>query len=200
VQIIVYGIWGITETAIGWTLFQANKLVGLLALELPYLLSDILSIPIFPAFYVTHKRENESVIAIATVSGLISISIVFSARSTFDMLFLSDRYWAATTEAQQAIFLAAGEAKLALVNGTAQQAHYLLGSLALLLISIVMLRGEVFSKLTAYMGIIANLLVFGLYVPTTGIFLSILSVFPFLMMWIILVGRRFLQLGYLHNA
>jgi hypothetical protein len=200
VQIIVYGIWGITETAIGWTLFQANKLVGLLALELPYLLSDILSIPIFPAFYVTLKRENESVIAIATVSGLISISIVFSARSTFDMLFLSDRYWAATTEAQQAIFLAAGESKLALVNGTAQQAHYLLGSLALLLVSIVMLRGEVFSKLTAYMGIIANLLVFGLYVPTTGIFLSILSVFPFLMMWIILVGRRFLQLGYLHNA
>jgi hypothetical protein len=92
VQIIVYGTWGIPETAIGWTLFQANKLVGLLALELPYLLSDILSIPIFPAFYVTLKRENESVIAIATVSGLISISIVFSARSTFDMLFLSDRY------------------------------------------------------------------------------------------------------------
>lgn len=201
VQIIVYGIWGIPETAIEcFTLFQANKLVGLLALELPYLLSNILSIPIFLAFYVTLKRENESVMAIATVSGLISISIVFSARSTFDMLFLSDRYWAATTEAQQAIFLAAGEAKLALVNGTAQQVHYLVGSLALLLVSIVMLRGEVFSKLTAYMGIIANLLVFGLYVPTIGIFLSILSVFPFLMMWLILVGRRFLQLGYLHNA
>jgi hypothetical protein len=195
-QIIVYAIWGIPETAVEcFALFKVNKLVGLLALELPYLISNILSIPIFPAFYVTLSRGSESIMAIATTMGLISIAIVFAARSTFDMLYLSEQYWAATTEAQRAILLAAGEAKLALVQGTAQQVHYFLGSLALLLISIVMLRGEVFSKLTAYVGIVANLLVFGLYVPTIGIYLSILSVFPFLALWLMLVGRRFIQLG-----
>jgi hypothetical protein len=200
-QIIVYAVWGIPETAIEcFTLFQVSKLIGLLVLELPYLISNILSIPIFLALYVALRYGNESFMAMATAMGLISIAIVFSARPTFDMLYLSNQYWVATTEAQRAILLAAGEAKLALVEGTAQQAHYFLGSLSYLLVSIVMLRSEVFSKLTAYLGIFANVLVFGLYLPTIGIYLSILSVFPFLALWVILIGRRFLQLGSLNTV
>lgn len=199
-QIIVYAIWGIPETAIeSFTHFQTNKLIGLLVLELLYLVSNILSVPIYLAFYVALRRENESVMAIATVLGLIAIAVVFAARPTFDMLYLSEQYAAATTEAQRAILLAAGEAKLALVYGTAQQAHYILGSVALLLVSIVVLHSEVFSRTTAYVGIIANVLVFGLYVPTIGVYLSIFSVFPFLTLWLILIGRRFLQLGSRQN-
>lgn len=195
-QIIVYAIWGIPKTAIeSFTQFQTNKLIGLLVLELPYIVSNILSVPIYLGFYVALRRENESVMAIATALGLIAIAIVFAARPTFDMLYLSEQYAAATTEAQRAILLAAGEAKLALVYGTAQQVHYVLGSVALLLVSIIMLLSDIFSRATAYVGIVANVLVFGLYVPTIGIYLSIISVFPFLMLWLILIGRRFLQLG-----
>jgi hypothetical protein len=196
VQIIVYTIWGIPETAIdSFMLFQDNKLVGLLVLELPYIISNILSVPIYLAFYIALRRENEAMMAIATALGLIAIAIVFAARPTFDMLYLSQQYAAATTEAQRAVLLAAGEAKLALVYGTAQQVHYVLGGVALLLVSIVMLRSSIFSKATAYVGVFANLLVFGLYVPTIGVYLSIFSVFPFLTLWLILTGRRFLQLG-----
>ncbi|GAG84044.1 unnamed protein product [marine sediment metagenome] len=64
--------------------------------------------------------------------------------------------------------------------------HYVLGALALLMISYVMLRSDVFSKTTAYLGILANVLAFGLYVPNIGIYLSILSVFPFLTVWLLL--------------
>ena len=199
-QIIVYAIWGIPETAIeSFTLFQANKLIGLLVLEFLYLVSNILSIPIYLALYMTLRRVDQSVMAIATVLGLIAIAVVFAARPTFDMLYLSEQYAAATTEAQRAILLAAGEAKLALVYGTAQQVHYFLGAVALLLVSIVMLRSDIFSRTTAYVGIIANVLVFGLYVPTIGVYLSIFSVFPFLTLWLILIGRRFLQLGSRQN-
>lgn len=197
IQIFVYIVWGIPETAMeSFNLFQTNRLVGLLALELLYLLSNILSIPIFLGFYITLKRENESVMAVATVLGFISIVLIFAARPTFDMLYLSDLYAAATTEAQREILLAAGEAKLALIYGTAQKAHYILGSGALLLVSIVMLYNQVFSKATAYIGVIANLLAFGLYVPTIGLYISIFSVFPFLMLWLIFTGRKFLQLGF----
>ena len=199
-QIIVYAIWGIPETAIeSFTHFQTNKLIGLLVLEFPYLVSNILSILIYLAFYIALRRENESVMAIATVLGLIAIAVVFAARPTFDMLYLSEQYAAATTEAQRAILLAAGEAKLALVYGTVQQVHYFLGAVALLLVSIVMLRSDIFSRTTAYMGIIANVLVFGLYVPTIGVYISIISVFPFLTLWLILIGLKFLQLGSRQN-
>ncbi len=195
-QIIVYILWQTPETAIeSFKLFQVNKLYGLLALELPYLVSNGLSIPLFLALFVALNRANRSVIAIATVLGLISIAIVFAARPTFDLLYLSDQYTAAATEVQRTILLAAGEAKLALIYGTSQQAHYVLGSVALLLISIVMLRSDTFNKATAITGIIANTLVFGIYVPTIGVYLSIISVFPFLTLWLILTARQFLQLA-----
>ena len=195
-QIIVYITWQIPESAIeSFTLFQDNKLYGLLALELPYLISNVLSIPLYLALFIALRRVNQSVMAIATVLGLIAIAIIFSARPTFDMLYLSDQFAATTTQAQRALLLAAGEAKLALIYGTAQQTHYVLGSLALLLISIIMLRSNRFSKTTAYMGIIANLLVFGLYVPVIGIYLSIFSVFPFLTLWLILTALQLLKLG-----
>jgi hypothetical protein len=45
------------------------------------------------------------------------------------------------------------------------------------------------------MGILAAIFNWALYVPTIGLFLSILSVFPFLMIWNVLVARRLFQLG-----
>jgi hypothetical protein len=94
------------------------------------------------------------------------------------------------------MFLAAGEAMLAIFNGTAFQMHYVLGSVALLISSVVMLRSNVFSKATAYVGIIANVLAFGLYVPKIGVYLSIISVMPFYVIWYILIARRLFQLGW----
>jgi hypothetical protein len=111
------------------------------------------------------------------------------------LLFLSEQYAAAPTEAQRAMILAAGQAKIALQFGTAQNVHYVLGAIALLIISVVQLRSDIFSKTTATMGIIANLLAFGLYVPNIGVYISILSVFPFLTIWLILCARTFFQLG-----
>ena len=83
--------------------------------------------------------------------------------------------------------------------GTAQNVHYVLGAIALLIVSIVQLRSVVFSKTTAVAGIIANVLAFGLYVPGIGVYISILSVFPFLTLWLVLCARTFLQLGRHHR-
>lgn len=195
-QIIVYMTWQIPESALdSFLLFQDNKLVGLLVFELPYLVSNVLSIALFIALYTVLRKVNPTIVAIATTMGLISVAIVFNARPGFDLLYLSDQYTAATNAAQRAMYLAAGEAKLALINGTAQQAHYILGSIAFLLISIVMLSSEKFNKTTAYMGIVANTLAFGIYVPVIGIYLSIFSVFPFLTIWMILTAWQFLKFG-----
>lgn len=195
-QIIIYMLWPTPETALeSFTLLQQNKLAGLLSLELTYIISNALAIPLYLALYVALRRVNPSLMAVATAAGLIAVAVVLTARPAFDLLFLSDQYAAATTDAQRAMLLAAGQAKIALNFGTAQHVHYVLGALALLIISVVMLRSTVFSKTTATLGILANVLAFGLYVPNIGVYISILSVFPFLTLWLLLCARTFFQLG-----
>jgi hypothetical protein len=58
-----------------------------------------------------------------------------------------------------------------------------------------MLRSSIFGRVTAYVGILAAILNWGLYVPGIGVFLSILGVFPFFAIWNILIARRLFQLG-----
>jgi hypothetical protein len=196
IQLIVFIVSPPPSTAIGWfTLFQNNKLLGLLAFELLIIVSCALAIPMYLAFYAALRRVNESFMAIATVLGLVGIVSFFVARPAFEMLYLSDQYAVATTDAQRSLFLAAGEAMYAIFNGTASHLGYVFAALAPLIISVVMLRSNIFSKATAYMGILANVIALGFYVPKIGIIFGVISVFPFLMIWNILVARRFFQLG-----
>ena len=72
---------------------------------------------------------------------------------------------------------------------------YILMSTAGLIISAVMLRSnDIFSKVTAYVGILASVLGLGLFVPTIGLLLSLISVTPTLM-WYILIARRLFRLS-----
>ena len=92
------------------------------------------------------------------------------------------------------MFIAAGQAMLTTYTGTAFLLSYALGSIAGIIISVVMLRSNIFSQVTAYAGILANVIAFGLYAPTIGTFISLFSVL-FLEVWYILIGRRLFQLG-----
>ncbi len=92
------------------------------------------------------------------------------------------------------MYLAAGEAKLATFHGTTFLIGYVLGSINGLIISLVMLRSNIFSKATAYVRIASSVFDFGLFVPGIGTFLSILSVL-FLFAWNIMVARRLFQLA-----
>jgi len=117
-----------------------------------------------------------------------------AARPAFEMLYLSHGYAAAKTDAESAIFLAAGEAKVATFHGTAFYINYILGSLTGLIISWVMLKTTLFSKATAYVRIASSICDFGLFVPTIGMFIAIFSML-FLVIWNIMIARRFFQLA-----
>jgi hypothetical protein len=126
--------------------------------------------------------------------GLVGIAAYYASNTSFNMLALSQQYAAATSEAQKASLQAAGQAMLAIYTGTAFQVNYILGAVAFIIISAVMLRGGIFSRATAYLGILANALALGLYLPVIGIYVSIFSVL-FLAAWEILIGLRFFQLA-----
>jgi hypothetical protein len=197
IQLIIFIVWGQPETAIGWfNLFQDNKLAGLLAFELLFVANSVVGIATALALYVALRRVNESLIAIATVLAVVEAVAFIVARPALEMLYLSNHYAAATTDAQRTMILAAGEAMLATFHGTAFHVGINLFSIYYLIVSLVMLQSNIFGRVTAFTGVVAAILNWGLYVSGgIGLFLFTLSVIPFLAIWLILVARKLLQLG-----
>jgi hypothetical protein len=194
ITIVTFFIWPLWPDDI-LVVIQEDWLAGLIGLDFMYLLSSILGIPFFLVLYVTLKEVDESWALIALTMGLLGLVCLVPSRPIPEMFALSDQYAAATTDADRAIYQAAGEATLALFHGMAYHVHYIFGSASLLISSFLMLRSDAFSKATAYVGIVTNIVVFGLYVPEIGAYISLLSVLGYVI-WYILIARRLLQLGW----
>jgi hypothetical protein len=176
-------------------LLQSNKLGGLISLDLFLLVGNLFGILLFLALYVSLKQVNESYALIALALGLIAEVLIITARPISELSSLSGLYAAATTSAAKSQYLAAGEALLALFNGTAWFMNSLLGGISLLISSFLMLNSKIFSKATAYVGIITNIAVCGFFLPGgLGVFLLFLSL-PGYMLWYFQLARRFFQMG-----
>jgi hypothetical protein len=193
-SIFAFFVWPLWPDNI-LAVIQEDWLSGLMGLDFGYLLSNVFAIPFFLVLYVTLKEVDEGWALIALTLGLLGLVCLVPARPIPEMFALSDQYAAATTDAQRAIYLAAGDAMLTHFHGMAYHAHYILGSASLLISSFLMMRSDTFSKATAYVGIVTNIAVFGLYVPEVGVWISMLSVVGYLM-WYILIARRLFQLGW----
>lgn len=195
VQVIIFIVWPPPETVSGYFVqFQDNRFIGLLNLDLLYIITNVLMIVIYTALYPLMRRTNESMMLLALVLGLTGIAIYFTSNIGFEMLALSNQYADATTEIQRVALLATGETLLALYKGTAFAVYYILSAVALLLFSIVMLRCSVFDKLTAYFALLAGIL---MLVPSTagtiGLIFSLASLVPWAI-WLVLFGRRMFRL------
>jgi len=196
IQIIILVAWPPPSTVIGWfTLFQNNRLLGLLDMDLLLIFDQVLLGLILLALYTALRRASQSFMAIALTAGLLGIAAYFASTAAFEILSLSDQYAAATTEAQRSTFLAAGQVMLAIYQGTAFDVSYVLEGVGLLIIAVVMLRSTVFGKKTAYVGILLG--VMSLVPPTAGtigLLFALGSLAP-LEIWDILIARRLYQLG-----
>jgi hypothetical protein len=118
IQIIVFVLWPPPSTVMGWfALFQENKLVGLLDLDLLLMVDQIFSALILLALYVTLRRTHPAIMTIALTFGLIGIAVYFASTVAFEMLSLSDQYAAATTELERSSLLAAGQGMLVTRQG-----------------------------------------------------------------------------------
>ena len=176
-------------------LFHKNWLLGLLSFDLLYIVDSVLLIFIYLALYVVLRKTGESSMLIAVVLGLVGIAAYFASNTAFEMLSLSNQYMTATTEAQKTMFLTAGQVMLETYTGTAFDVYYVLNTIILFIFSANMLRSKLFSKATAFLGILAGIL---MIVPssagTLGLYFSLASLLPW-GIWLVLVGRRLLQFG-----
>jgi len=191
VAFIVWPLWPENILAV----IQDDWLTGLMGLDSMYLFSNVFAIPFFLVLYVTLKEIDEGWALVALTLGLLGLVCLVPARPIPEMFALSDQYAAAATDAERAIYEANGQAMLSHFHGMAYHAHYILGSASLLISSFLMLRSATFSRATAYVGIATNIVVFGLYVPEIGVWLSMLSVVGYLI-WYVLIARKLIRLGW----
>ena len=187
-------------SAFDWfALLQANRFLGLLMLDLFDIVNYMLVGLIFLALYGALRRANKVAMTIATAFALVGVAVSLASNQAFAMLTLSDQAAAASTDAMQAQFLAAGEALLANHNPSGIHLGLFLVALAGLIASVVMLRSRVFGKATAIVGLVANSLVLAYYVALPLVpaiaFLFPAASAPFRLLWYILIALRLFQLG-----
>lgn len=183
-------------TVTGWfTLFQRNGLLGLLDFDLLMMVDYVLMGLIYLALFGALRRASEPFMALAAICGFVSITAYVASNTAFNMLFLSDKYATATTDAQRSQLLAAGQAMIATWQGSAYDVSYVLGGVAVLIIAVIMLRSSVFGRVTAYVGLVLGVT---MLLPATagpvGLYLSLVSLVP-TMIWMLLVARRLFQLA-----
>lgn len=180
--------------------YGASQPLGLLNIFL-----NLLGLLAYFALYAAHRETPYQPLAgLAALIFFLGVGTFFATNQAFAMLDLSWQYAAATSEAQRAIFLAAGQSMLSV--GTSHSlgtfTAFFLAESAGVLISFVMLRAEVFSKAAAYAGMLGfgYLLIYELissFIPGLSdgaIFLAMLGGL-LSMVWYILIARRFFQLN-----
>ena len=197
VQIIIYILWPPPETAIDiFYLFQSNWLLGLLSLDLLYILNNTILIVIYLALYFSLRKINEAVMLIGLVMGLVGITVYFASNMSFEMLALSNQFATISSEYYRTALLGAGAALLAVYKGTAFNVYYVLNAITLLIFSFVMLRSDIFSKATAIIGIISGVL---MSIPSTagaiGLVFSLGSLIPWAI-FLVLISRKFFKLSH----
>lgn len=200
IQIIVLVVWPPPTTVEGFfSLFQKSWLLGLLSLDLIYIIDSVIQILIYLAVYFVLRKAGESSMLIALIFGIVGIAAYFASNTAFEMLSLSNQFAVATTEAQRTIFLTAGQVMLETYKGTAFDIYYVLNAIVLFIFSSVMLRSKLFRRATAYLGFLAGIL---MIVPSSagmlGLYFALASLIPWAI-WLVLVGQRLLFFGKMNS-
>ncbi|HXM56992.1 MAG TPA: DUF4386 family protein [Candidatus Dormibacteraeota bacterium] len=176
---------------------QGNELIGLVNLDLVMLASEILMVPVYVALYTALRRVNRPAVTLATGIALGGILLYIAINPTLSFLYLSDQYAVASSAAQRASLLAAGEALWANYQGTAFAVSYLMAAAATLVFASVMLRSHVFNRPTAWIGLVYGALLLVPPMPafgTVGVAISAVALLP-MVVFEALLAWRLLHLG-----
>ncbi len=196
VQILIFVIWPPPETVEGFIdLMQDHPFLGLLSMDLLYILNNTILVLIYLALFFALRRSSETAVLIAMLLGVLGVAAYYASNTGFEMLSLSRQYVLAASEAERTALLGAGQALLAIYKGTAFDIYYVLNAAALLIFAVVMLRSKVFSKATGWVGLAAGVL---MTIPSTagtlGLIFSLASLVPWAV-FSVMIARRFFQMG-----
>ena len=183
-----------------FSMLKENRLHGLLRLDILTVFIIPLYYLLFYSIYLALKNTNKELLLISTILVFAGLTLFLATPSVFSYLYLSDEYAKATIESDKNQLIAAGEAILAsdMWHGTGAKIGGILMQLGALIISMIMLKSNVFNKLTAYTGIVTHGLdlvhiIIGFFLPTVGIILMAIAG-PLYLLWFPLIGIRLFKL------
>ncbi|MGD9995161.1 MAG: hypothetical protein AB7S69_17815 [Salinivirgaceae bacterium] len=195
-QIAIFVVNPPPESVAGFfELFQRNWFLGLLSLDLLYILNNTVLALMYLGLFAALWRTNFAGVLVAVLLGLIGICTYYSSAVAFEMLIISKQYAIAETLELKQQFLAAGQVLLAVYKGSAFDVYYVLNAITLLVISRIMLLSSTFSRSTAIWGLLSG---FFMLIPSTagtlGFVFSLISLVPWIV-FALLVGRRLFKLS-----
>ncbi|MHB1485637.1 MAG: hypothetical protein ACYCYI_13405 [Saccharofermentanales bacterium] len=192
------------DTASGrFAQFQTSWLLGLYHLDILNLIISVLMLPVYLALTAAHRYTDKAFAILAILMFTVGLAVFISSNAALPMLELSRRYADTPLFGEKSTITAAGEALLA------RGAHGSLGafpgfallSMAAIFMSIGMIKGKVFNRLTAFTGLAGGLLllvylilitfipaieIFAIYLAAPGGIMSLL--------WMILYTVRLFKL------
>lgn len=183
-----------------YTMLQENRLNGLLRLDILTVFILPLYYLLFFSLYVALKKTNYGLVTVSTIIVFAGLTLVLATPSVLSFLDLSEKFANATSELQKNQLLAAGESILAsdMWHGTGARIGGLLLQSGAVVISIVMLKTNIFNKTTAITGIVTHGLdllhiIIGFFLPSLGVILMAIAG-PLYLIWFPLVGLRLFKL------
>jgi hypothetical protein len=193
------------ETVTDWfALLQNHPFLGLRNLGLLNIVMVAFGIPLVFALYWVHRKTAPSLAALALILSLIGTAVFYATNRAFPMLDLSAQYAAATSAAERTMIEAAGQALLAVGQSHTPGTFlaFFFSEIAGIFMALVVLRGKLFNKATAFAGLVGYsfLMIFEVcssFVPSTHDAILILAMVGGLsnIAWYILAIFRFFQLS-----
>jgi hypothetical protein len=193
------------RTVIDWfSQYQTSPLMAMRNLGLVNIFLVALSIFVTYALYAAHRKVERPLAGFALIIALLAVAIFYATNRAFAMLALSNQYAAAASDTQRALLMAAGQAMLAVGESHTPGTFlaFFFSELAGILISVVMLRGKIFSRANAIVGIVAYSCLFLFEICSTFIppLFQVAMLFAVIggvlsMVWDILIARKLFQLS-----
>lgn len=139
--------------------FIAENKTVYVAEQILWVLPNILPVVVFVALFIALAPLDKSLALLATVIGAVPWALILAvpvtSRGSLNLVYLSDRYSATTSEEERRSYATAAEAIVAENNTPAIVG--VLSALGILLISLVMVKG-VLPRFLAWLGIITGAL------------------------------------------
>jgi predicted neutral ceramidase superfamily lipid hydrolase len=193
-----------TRSVADWFyLFQNQWFLAFRDLGLLNMVTTLCSVLIFFALVGIHRRTDLPYAALALILVCMGATIYIANNISLPMLTLSSQYAAVSSETQKSMLLAAGQVLLAREDvGAGTFMGFFIPEVAGILMSVVMLRGKVFSIWTAWIGILGEgfLAIFNIcaaFIP--GLFDIVMNFAkiggPLSLLWFILIAYKLFRLS-----
>lgn len=193
-QIAIYRIWPPPQTTVQFfEVLLNNPLRGVIALDVLYIVSNLLAFLLYFALAVVLWRVSRSAVVVALAFGVLGMAAYMAWPRAVEMLRLAQAYGEAGA-AERVALVATGDGMLATWMGTAFDTYYFFNLVTLLIFAVLMFRSTVFTRATALWGLVAAVL---MAVPsnfgTVGLIFALASLVPW-SVFAVLVARRLLRL------